>query len=66
YKDLIGNKVCAKIGVYSKVAIFFVLSYYWITGEILFVMVIPGIVDVIFAILFLEFLFRVKREKKYK
>jgi len=60
YKNLVRNRDCAKLGVYSKTAVFVLLTYYWIVGEIVFALVIPGIVDLIFAGLFLEFLIRFK------
>jgi hypothetical protein len=61
FKDLVRNRDCAKLGVYSKTAVFVLLVYYWIVGEIVFALVIPGIVDLIFAGLYLEFLVRFKR-----
>lgn len=64
YKDPIKNRDCAKLGVYSKTLVFILLTYYWIVGEIVFDLVIPGIVDLIFAGLFLEFLIHFKPELK--
>jgi len=58
FKDPVRNRDCAKLGVYSKTAVFVLLTYYWIAGEIVVALVIPGIVDLIFAGLFLEFLIR--------
>jgi hypothetical protein len=60
FKDLARNRNCAKLGVYSKTLVFVLLTYYWIAGEIVFALVIPGVVDLIFAGLFLEFLIRFK------
>jgi hypothetical protein len=58
YRDLVENRNCAKLGVYGKTAVFVLLAYYWPVGEIVFDLVIPGIVDLIFAGLDLEFLVR--------
>ena len=60
YKDLVKNRNCAKLGVYSKTAVFVLLTYYWAIGDIHFVLIIPGIVDLIFAGFFVEFLIRYK------
>ena len=56
YKDQVANRPIAKLGVYGKMAVFILLSNAWAAGEIVFVLVIPGIVDLLFAVLFLEFL----------
>jgi hypothetical protein len=64
YKDPIRNRDCAKLGVYSKTLVFILLTYYWIVGEIVFALVIPGLVDLIFAGLFLEFLMHFKPDPK--
>jgi hypothetical protein len=56
YKDQVTNRQIAKLGVYGKTAVFTLLVNAWLAGEIVFVLVIPGIVDLIFAVLFLEFL----------
>jgi hypothetical protein len=42
--------------VYGKTAVFILLTNAWAAGEVVFVLVIPGIVDLLFALLFLEFL----------
>ena len=60
YKDLVKNRNCAKLGIYSKTAVFTLLTYYWAIGDIPFVLIIPGIVDLIFAGFFVEFLIRYK------
>ena len=63
YLDPIKNRNCAKLGVYSKTAVFLLSAYYWIAGEIRFPIVIPGIVDLVFAGLFVEFLVHTKYTK---
>lgn len=62
YKDPVRNRDCAKLGIYSKTLVFILVAYYWAIGEIAFALVIPGIVDLIFAGLFLDFLLRFKPE----
>jgi hypothetical protein len=56
YKDRVANRWIAKLGIYGKTAVFVILLDGWLAGDIVFVLVIPGIVDLIFAVLFLEFL----------
>ena len=60
YRDPVRNRDCAKLGIYSKTLVFILLTCYWIVGEIVFTLVVPGIVDLIFAALFLEFLIHSK------
>ena len=60
YKNPVRNRDCAKLGVYSKTMVFVLLIYYWAVGEVVFDLVIPGIVDLVFAVLYLEFLLRFK------
>jgi len=64
YKDPVRNRDCAKLGIYSKTLVFVLCVYYWVIGEIAFALVIPGIVDLIFAGLFVEFLLRFKPDPK--
>jgi hypothetical protein len=56
YRDNVKNRNIVKLGVYGKIMVFALLVNSWLIGDIAFGMVIPGIVDLIFAGLFLEFL----------
>lgn len=60
FKDPVGNRVCAKLGIFSKTLVFLVLFYNWITGVIVFGLLVPGIVDLIFAGFYIEFLYGYK------
>lgn len=55
-RDHTKNREIAKLGVYGKTAVFILLVSTWRAGDIAFFLVIPGIVDLVFAALFLEFL----------
>ena len=63
FKDPVGNRVCVKLGIYSKTLVFLVLFYNWVTGVIVFSLLVPGIVDLIFAGLYVEFLYGFKPEE---
>lgn len=57
YKDANKNIPVIKMGAIGKTFIFMILFYYcFITKGIPVILVIPGVVDLIFAILFVEFL----------
>lgn len=56
-KDIYKNVSVIKMGAFGKILIFLILSYYCvITKEIPVILIIPGVVDLTFAILFIEFL----------
>jgi hypothetical protein len=56
------NLEIVKMGVVGKILVFLLFLYYAAIGNIPWLLVLPGIVDLIFAILFMEYLLRVKRE----
>jgi hypothetical protein len=56
YIDLVQNRQIAKLGVYGKTTVFILFLNAWRTGQIAAPLLILGIVDLAFAILFLEFL----------
>ncbi|MBI9085284.1 MAG: hypothetical protein JEZ11_16940 [Desulfobacterales bacterium] len=60
-QDLAGNPAVVQMGILGKVAVFVLMAYYWLIGHIPFVLAMTGVVDLIFAILFIEFLFTRKR-----
>ena len=54
--DIEKNHAIVKMGIIGKFLVFILLSFHWIVGNIPFFLVAPGIVDLIFAILFIEFI----------
>ena len=55
-RDLTKNHGIVKMGIIGKLIVFVGLSWAGITGQVHFILVGPGIVDLVFAILFIEFL----------
>ena len=55
------NLEIVKMGVIAKLFVFVLLLYYAIIGNIHWLLVLPGIVDLIFAILFIQYIFHVKK-----
>jgi hypothetical protein len=55
------NLEIVKMGIIGKIFVFLLLFYYAIIGNIHWLLVLPGIVDLIFAILFIQYLFHVKK-----
>jgi hypothetical protein len=55
-KDINKNHDIVKLGIMAKAAAFLLMFYYFITGELHFFIFSTGIVDLLFAILFVEFL----------
>ena len=55
-RDVRKNRDLVRLGVLGKLAVFVLFSIAWITGEIPFLLVFPGVGDLIFAILFIGFL----------
>lgn len=64
-KDADKNISIIKMGAIGKTLIFLILFYYcFITKDIPVILVIPGVVDLIFAILFVEFLIHANAHRK--
>jgi hypothetical protein len=61
--DIEKNQAIVKMGIIGKILVFILLLVHWILGNIPFFLVGPGIVDLIFAILFIEFLLRFPKLK---
>lgn len=55
------NLEIVKMGIIAKIFVFLLLLYYAIIGNIHWLLALPGIVDLIFAILFIQYLFHVKK-----
>ena len=55
-KDLTKNHDIVRLGIVGKLIVFVGLSWAGITGQVHFILIGPGIVDLVFAILFIEFL----------
>ncbi len=56
-KDINKNHDIVKLGIMAKTATFLLMLYYFISGELPFLILSTGIVDLLFAVLFVEFLF---------
>jgi hypothetical protein len=55
-KDIDSNHAVVLIGALDKILVFFVFVYYFTVGDVPLFLVLLGTGDLIFAILFLEFL----------
>jgi len=55
-KDLFTNHDIVKMGIIAKILVFFVLLYHYLVGNIPLMLASCGAVDLIFALLFMEFL----------
>ena len=60
-RDIFTNHGIVKMGIIGKLIVFLLFSWAWLTGEIHFIPASAGIVDLLFAILYLEFLMTVKK-----
>lgn len=60
-RDLTGNLAVVRMGIIGKGAVFFLMTHYWLIGDISFLLVITGVVDLFFAVLFTEFLLTLKK-----
>lgn len=61
-KDLTKNHGIVKMGIIGKLIVFVGLLWAGITGQVHFILICPGIIDLVFAILYIEFLRTYKRE----
>jgi hypothetical protein len=60
-KDISMNHDIVKLGIIAKILIFFVFSYHTLVGNIPPQLGLSGVVDLVFAVLFLEFLMNMKK-----
>jgi hypothetical protein len=56
-RDITNNHAIVKLGIMGKLCVFVLMTYYWVEGYVKLSLVPTGVVDLIFAILYLEFLF---------
>ncbi|PIP37804.1 MAG: hypothetical protein COX19_15730 [Desulfobacterales bacterium CG23_combo_of_CG06-09_8_20_14_all_51_8] len=59
--DLNRNHDIVKMGVLGKLLVFVALLWAGVTGQVHFILIGAGIVDLVFAILYMEFLSTVKK-----
>jgi len=57
-KDISRNHDIVKLGAIAKIIAFFIFAYHYLFGSMPLVIVACGVIDLIFAILFIEFLTR--------
>ena len=62
--DIEKNHGIVKMGIIGKLLVFILLLIHWIQGNIPFFIFAPGIVDLVFAILFIEFLLNFPKLKR--
>ena len=60
-KDLSKNHDIVKLGIIAKFLVFMIFSYHYLIGNMPLLIALCGVVDLIFAILFLKFLMNMKR-----
>jgi len=63
-KDINKNHDIVKLGILAKTASFLLMFYYFISGDLPFLIFSTGIVDLLFAVLFVEFLLHWKIETR--
>ena len=59
-KDVSRNHAIAKLGMIGKLGVFSIFLGHVIEGDIPFALAAPAVIDLIFAVLFLEFLVRMR------
>ena len=62
-QDISRNREIVKLGIYAQCSVFVVLAYQTLIGNVHPLYLIPGIIDLIFAILFGLFLYSYARTK---
>ena len=60
-RDLENNDNIVKMGILGKTAVFVLMMYYVIIGNVHWIMIFPGVGDLIFAGFFVEFLLYKKK-----
>jgi hypothetical protein len=60
-KDLSKNHDIVKLGIIAKITVFLIFPYHYLIGNMPLLIALFGVVDLIFAILFLKFLMNMKR-----
>jgi hypothetical protein len=62
-QDISRNREIVKLGIYAQCSVFVVLAYQTLVGNVHPLYLIPGVIDLIFAILFGLFLYSYARTK---
>lgn len=62
-QDISRNREIVKLGIYAQCSVFVVLAYHTLVGNVHPLYLIPGVIDLIFAILFGLFLYSYARTK---
>ncbi len=62
--DVKNNIAVLKFGIIDKFLIFPVIFIYFLLGDISFTAVVPAIIDVVFAILFVECFISIKKQNR--
>lgn len=62
-QDISRNREIVKLGIYAQCSVFVVLAYQTLVGNVHPFYLIPGVIDLIFAILFGLFLYSYARTK---
>ena len=62
-QDVSRNREIVKLGIYAQCSVFVVLAYQTLVGNVHPLYLIPGVIDLIFAILFGLFLYSYARTK---
>lgn len=60
-RNLNKNRAVVGMGIIGKALVFLILGYYWRIGSIPTLAALAGVVDLVFALLFAEFLMRFKK-----
>ena len=60
-RDLSKNQAIVKLGMIGKFGVFAILLGHVISGDIPYALAAPGVIDLVFAALFLEFLMRTRK-----
>jgi hypothetical protein len=62
-QDISRNREIVKLGIYAQYSVFVVLAYQTLVGNVHPLYLIPGVIDLIFAILFSVFLYSYAQTK---
>jgi hypothetical protein len=60
-RDIHKNHDIVRMGIIGKIIVFVAFLWAWMAGEVPLILVGPGIIDLIFAILYIEFLMTYKK-----
>ena len=64
-QDINRNHDIVKLGAMAKTSLFILFAYYYLVGDVHLLVTMCLFVDLVFAILFTEFLMRVKKIKQF-